>query len=254
MEIFTETRINNRFILLQFRAQFGIVYNFQEMSLSTSKAASQTNANLAKKMCKEIKVTRKAWDDHESKTRGKLYRGRPQRSKVDQTRKPDEALGLRGSQCVVGARIDRCSPTSTAQFFDKKRCYDQQSTVAQHESDSPGDCIVSKSDKILVELDKIFEFRDKDPYVGAVCAQRRSKPPDMEKKIPRQRRTEVKNAYFRKTSKTAGEKALDEGKAANSGKGDVRRKGKPKTQLTEASETNSLESFENDGSKEHARK
>ena len=76
----------------------------------------------------------------------------------------------------------------------------------------------------------------------------------MEKKMPRQRRTEVKNAYFRKTSKTAGEKALDEGKAANSGKGDVRRKGKPKTQLTEESETNSLESFENDGCKEHARK
>ena len=175
-------------------------------------------------MCKEIKVTRKAWDDHESKTRGKLYRGRPQRSKVDQTRNPEEALGLRGSQCVMGARIDRCSPTSTAQLFDRQMCYDQQSTVAKHESDSPGDSIVSKSDEILVELDKIFVFRDKDPYVGAVCAQRRSKPPDMEKKMPRQRRTEVKNAYFRKTSKTAGEKALDEGKAANSGKGNVRRK------------------------------
>ena len=223
------------------------------MSLSTSKAASQTNANLAQKMCKEIKVTRKAWDDHESKTRGKLYRGRPQRSKVDQTRNPEEALGFIGSQCVMGARIDRCSPTSTAQLFDRQMCYDQQSTVAKHESDSPGDSIVSKSDEILVELDKIFVFRDKDPYVGAVCAQRRSKPPDMEKKMPRQRRTEVKNAYFRKTSKTAGEKALDEGKAANSGKGDVRRKGKPKTQLTEDSETNSPESFENDGSKEHER-
>lgn len=224
------------------------------MSLSASKAASQTNANLAKKMCKEIKVTRKAWDDHESKTRGKLYRGRPQRSKVDPTKKREEALGLKGSQCFVGARIDRCSPTSTAQFFDKKRCYDQQSTVAQHQSDSPGDSIVSKSDGILVELDKIFVSRDKDPYVGAVCAQRRSKPPDMEKKMPRQRRTDVKNAYFRKTSKTAGEKALDEGKAANSGKRDLRRKGKPKTQLTEDSETNSLKSFKDDGSKEHARK
>ena len=215
---------NNPFILLQFRAQLGIVYNFQEMSLSTSKAASQTNAKLAKKTCKEIKVTRKAWDEHESKTRGKLYRGRPQRSQVVQTRNPEEALGLRGSQCVVGVRIDRCSPTSTAQLFDRQMCYDQQSTVAQHQSDSPGDSIVSKSDEILVELDKIFVFRDKDPYVGAVCAQRRSKPPDMEKKMPRQRRTEVKNAYFRKTSKTAGEKALDEGKAANSGKGNVRRK------------------------------
>ena len=215
------------------------------MSLSTSKAASQTNANLAQKMCKEIKITRKAWDDHESKTRGKLYRGRPQRSKVDKTRNPEEALGLRGRQCVMGARIDRCSPTSTAQLFDRQMCYDQPSTVAQHQSDSPGDSIVSKSDEILVELDKIFVFRDKDPYVRAVCAQRRSKPPDMEKKTPRQRRTEVKNAYFRKTSKTSGEKALDEGKAANSGKGDVRRKGKPKTQLTEDSETNRLESFEN---------
>ena len=215
------------------------------MSLSTSKAASQTNAKLAKKTCKEIKVTRKAWDEHESKTRGKLYRGRPQRSQVVQTRNPEEALGLRGRQCVVGVRIDRCSPTSTAQLFDRQMCYDQPSTVAQHQSDSPGDSIVSKSDEILVELDKIFVFRDKDPYVGAVCAQRRSKPPDMEKKMPRQRRTAVKNAYFRKTSKTAGEKALDEGKAANSGKGDVRRKGKPKTQLTEDSETNRLESFEN---------
>lgn len=230
------------------------MYNFEEMSLSTSKAASQTNAKLAKKTCKEIKVTRKAWDEHESKTRGKLYRGRPQRSQVVQTRNPEEALGLRDSQCVVGVRIGRCSPTSTAQLFDRQMCYDQPSTVAQHQSDSPGDSIVSKSDEILVELDKIFVFRDKDPYVGAVCAQRRSKPSDMEKKMPRQRRTEVKNAYFRKTSKTAGEKALDEGKAANSGKGDVRRKGKPKTQLTEDSETNSLESFENDGCKEHARK
>lgn len=214
------------------------------MSLSNSKAASQTNANLAVKMCKEVKVTRKVWDDHESKTRGKLFRGRPQRSKIDQTRNPEEALGLRGSQCVMGARIDRCSATSTAQLFDKKRSYDQQSTVAQHGSDSPGDCVVSKSDEILVELDKIFVFRDKDPYVGAVCAQRRLKPPAMEKKMPRQRRTEAKNAYFRKTSKTAGEKSLDEGKAANSGKGDVRKKGKPTTQLTEDSETNSLEPFE----------
>ena len=221
------------------------MYNFQEISLSTSKAASQTNAKLAKKTCKEIKVTRKAWDEHESKTRGKLYRGRPQRSQVVQTRNPEEALGLRGRQCVVGVRIDRCSPTSTAQLFDRQMCYAQQSTVAKHESDSPGDSIVSKSDEILVELDEIFVFRDKDPYVGAVCAQRRSKPPDMEKKMPRQRRTEVKKAYFRKTSKTAGEKALDEGKAANSGKGDVQRKGKPKTQLTEDSETNSPESFEN---------
>lgn len=130
------------------------------MSLSNSKAASQTNANLAVKMCKEVKVTRKVWDDQK-----KLFRGRPQRSKIDQTRNPEEALGLRGSQCVMGARIDRCSATSTAQLFDKKRRYDQQSTVAQHGSDSPGDCIVSKSDEILVELDKIFVFRDKDPYV-----------------------------------------------------------------------------------------
>lgn len=213
------------------------------LSLDYTKTHRQTT-NQAKKICEDIRLTRKTWDQQETKTQeGKIFRGRPQRFKLEEEASTQETLGLKGNRCLLATRNSPGSAHSTAQLAAKQSHGDQQTTVLQHGNSA--DEYIPKSDEILVELHKILVFRDKDPFINAVCAKRRSKPKVNEKKISRERRAEVKNAYFRKTSMTAGERALDEGKAANSSKACAKSRGKigleTSTEIGEESETKSVQ-------------
>lgn len=185
----------------------------------TSKEATQNMQ--AEKLCEHIKLTRKSWDQEQNKAQeGRLYRGRPaQRLQPEQARDKRGVLGLQGNRCHITTRVSPGPETSTARLAKQRQC-DKQTTILQNESGNSNDCVVPRSDEILVELSKILVFRDKDPFINAVCTKRRSRPAkETDKKFTReQRRADVKNAYFRKSLMTAGERALDEGKAANSRK------------------------------------
>lgn len=192
------------------------------MSVNSTEAARKegTESIQAKKLSEHIKLTRKPWGQEQSKVQeGKLHRGRPaQGLKPEQAREKRRVLELQGNRCHITARVSPGPETSTARFAAQRQC-DKQTMVLQHESGSSNGYNVPKADEILVELHKILVFRDKDPFINAVCTKRRSKPKGTDRKLSReQRRADVKNAYFRKSFMTAGERALDEGKAANSSK------------------------------------
>lgn len=192
------------------------------MSVNSTKATSKetTQSIQAEKLCEHIKLTRKTWDQEQNKVHeGKLYRGRPtQRLQPEQARDKRGVLGLQGNRCHIATRVSPGPEASTARLAKQRQC-DKQTTVLQNESGSSNDYVVPKADEILVELHKILVFRDKDPFINAVCTKRRSKPKGTDKKLSREQgRVNVKNGYFRKSSMTAGERALDEGKAANSSK------------------------------------
>lgn len=187
---------------------------------STGTRGKKGAANYQKKeICEHIKLTKKTWDFEQNKCQeGKLYRGRPQRLNTEQAREHRGALRLQGNRCYITETITPSSDISAARRAKQDFC-DKQTTVLRHESGTSNDYTVPKADEILVELHKILVFRDKDPFINAVCSKRRSKPKGTERKFSReQRRVQVKNAYFRKTTMTAGELALDKGKAANSSK------------------------------------
>ena len=216
-----------------------------------------TSTSHVKTICEHIKLERKNWDKQQNKTHeGKIFRGRPQRSTLEEAGYMRETLGLDGNHCPIATRIRPGLTNSTAQLAAKQQNSHQRITVLQ-EGDSPDDYIVPRSDEILVEVKKILVFRDKDPYVNAVCAKRRSKPKVNEKKISRERRAEVKNGYFRKTSMTVGERALNEGKAANSSKKGAKSKGKScsetSTEITGEKETKGVELFNKECSQQPSR-
>ena len=229
-------------------------------SVETSKETKTLTTNPDKKICEHLKITRKTWNQQQSKLQeGKLYRGRPQKSTQEEARNTRGTLGLRGNRCHIATRIRQGASNSTAQLAAKQHntgC--QQTTVLQHEGDSADGYITPRSDEILFELHKILVFRDKDPFINAVCAKRRSKPKVNEKNIYRERKAEVKNGYFRKTTMTVGERALDEGKAANSRKLCANGQGKnssgTSTEIGEESETKDIELLDKDYSQKPTKK
>lgn len=191
------------------------------MSVKSTKATTKeaTVKNQAKKICEHIKLKRKTWDVGQNKAvhEGKLYRGRPAQ-KPEQPRDKRGAIGLQGNRCHIATRITPGPETSTVRLA-KQPQNEKQTTVLRHESGSSNhEYFVPKADEILVEVHKVLVFRHEDPFINAVCNKRRSNPAkESDGEFSRERcRAEVKNAYFRKSSKTAGERALDEGKAANS--------------------------------------
>ena len=194
-----------------------------ETSVERVKARKKvtTEANHDEKICENIIITRKTWNQQHTRTQeGKLCRGRPQLSQQKETKDTARvALKLAGDRCDIAKTIRPDAVNSAAQLTSQQHHNAQHITVLKHERDSTGSYIVPRSDEILFELHKILVFREEDPFINAVCAKRRSKPKVDEKKNSRQRRADKKNGYFnRKTTMTVGERALNEGRAANSSK------------------------------------
>ena len=184
---------------------------------STQATTKQAMAkNQAKMMC--IMLTRKTWDARQRKAvqEGKLYRGRPAQ-KPEQPRDKQGAFRLQGNRCHIATRITPGPETSTVRLT-KQRQGGKQATILRHESGSSNEYFVPKADEILGEVHKVLVFRHENPFINAVCNKRCSKPAkESDGRFSREFcRADVKNAYFRKSLKTAGERALDEGKAANS--------------------------------------
>lgn len=177
----------------------------------------ETGAIQAKNLCEHIKITRKSMNQEHNKVQeGKLCRGRPART--EQASDKRGVLALQGNRCQISTRVSPAPETSTVRFVKQHQC-DKQTTALKKGTGRSNDRIVPKADEILVELHKILVFRDQDPFINVVCTKRRSRPKGVDRKFSReQRRADVKNAYFRKSSRTVGERALDEGKAANSSK------------------------------------
>lgn len=173
-----------------------------------------------KNICEHIKLTKRTWNDEREKRReGKLRRGRPQKLNTEQAKDHGETLELQGNRYYDATTIVQSLDISVARQAKQGDHSHKQSTVFKSANNRTNNYIVPKADEILVDLHKILVFRDRDPFINAVCTKRRSKPKGTEKKFSReQRRVLVKNAYFRKTSRTVGELALDKGKAANSSK------------------------------------
>lgn len=173
-----------------------------------------------KNICDHIKLTKRTWnDEREKRQEGKLHRGRPQKLNTEQAQDHRETLELQGNRYYDATTIVQSLDISVARQAKQGGHNHKQSTVFKSTDKGTNNYIVPKADEILVDLHKILVFRDRDPFINAVCTKRRSKPKGTEKKFSReQRRVLVKNAYFRKTSMTVGELALDKGKAANSSK------------------------------------
>ncbi|KAJ7340222.1 hypothetical protein OS493_002954 [Desmophyllum pertusum] len=241
------------------------------MAMSVKASSKETTVNSqAKKLCDHIKLTRKTWNSDQNKAQeGKLYRGRPQIFKPEQARDMQGSFGLQGNRCHIATRITPGLETSTARLAKQRGHNDKQTIILQQERGihSNAGYAVPKADEILVELHKILVLGDKDPFINAVCTKRRSKPKGIDRKMSREhRRADVKNAYFRKTTRTAGERALDEGKAAISSKqGCAKSKGNNSSETstemdnescTEAErlETTSLELANKECSQESAKK
>lgn len=230
-------------------------------SVGTSKATKTLTTNPDKTICEHLKITRKTWNQQQSKSQeDKLCRGRPRKSKQEEARNTRGTLGLRGNRCHIATRTRQDASNSTAQLAAKQHNTGyQQTTVFQHEGDSADGYITPRSDEILFELHKILVFRDKDPFINAVCAKRRSKPKVNEKKnIYRERKAEVKNGYFRKTAMTVGERAIDEGKAANSRtlcvNGQAKNSSGMSTEIGKESETKDIELLDKDYSQKPTKK
>ena len=187
------------------------------MNSTETTSKEETGSIQAKKLCEHIKLTRKSVNKEQNKAQeGKLCRGRPART--EQASDKQGVLALQGNRCQISTRVSPAPETSTVRFAKQHQC-DKHTTALKKGTDSSNDHIVPKADEILVELHKILVFRDQDPFINAVCTKRRLRPKGVDRKFSReQRRTDVKNPYFRKSSRTVGERALDEGKAANSSK------------------------------------
>ena len=171
-----------------------------------------------KNICDHIKLTKRTWnDEREKRQEGKLRRGRPQKLNTEQAKDHRETLELQGNRYYDATTIVQSLDISVARQAKQGDHSHKQSTVFKSANNRTNNYIVPKADEILVDLHKILVFRDRDPFINAVCTKRRSKPKGTEKKFSRELLL-VKNAYFRKTSMTVGELALDKGKAANSSK------------------------------------
>ena len=194
------------------------------MAMSVDSTQATTKQPRAKHQPKinyeHIQLTRKNWDTRENKAtpEGKLYRGRPAQN-PEQARDKPGAFRLQVNRCHIATKIMPASETSTVRPT-KHRQGGKQTTVRREESDNSNEHIVPKADEILVEVDKVLVFRHEDPFINAVCNKRCSKPAkESDGRFSREFcRVDVKKAYFRRSLKTAGERALDEGKAANSSK------------------------------------
>lgn len=190
------------------------------MSVDSTQATTKqaTAKHQAKMICEHIKLTRKNWDARQNKAvqEGKLYRGRPAQ-KPEQPSDKKGAFRLQGNRCHIATRITPGPETSKVRLA-KQRQGGKQTAVLRNESGSSNECFVPKADEILVEVHKVLVFRHEDPFIYAVCNKRCSKSAkESDGRFSREFcRADVKNAYFRKSLKTAGERALDEGKAANS--------------------------------------
>ena len=190
------------------------------MSVDSPQATTkqETVNHQPKVIYEHIQLTRKNWDAKQNKVvpEGKLYRGRPSQT-PEQARDKPGAFRLQVNRCHIATRITPGSETSTVRLA-KQRPGGKQTTALRDESSSSNEYFVPKADEILVEVHKVLLFRHEDPFINAVCNKRFSKlAKESDGRISRDVcRAYVKNAYFRKSSKTAGERALDEGKAANS--------------------------------------
>ena len=189
------------------------------MSVDSTQATTKqaTAKHEAKMICKHIKLTGKNWDPRQNKAvpEGRLYRGRAAQ-KPGQPRDEQEAFRLQGNSCHIATRITPGPETSTVPLA-KQRQGSKQTTALRNESDSSNEYFVPKADEILVEVHKVLVFRHEDPFINAVCNKRCSKSAkERAGRFSREICRDVKNAYFRKSFKTAGERALDEDKAANS--------------------------------------
>lgn len=189
------------------------------MSVNSTRATTkQATVKYQPKMIYEhIQLTRKNWDAIETKAvpEGKLYRGRPAQT-PEQARDKPGAFRLQVNRCHIATRITPRTETSTVRLA-KQGQGDKRPTVLRDESGSSNKYFVPKADEILVEVHKVLVFRHENPFINAVCNKRCSKPAkESDGRISREVcRADVKNAYFRKSLKTAGERALEEGKAAN---------------------------------------
>ena len=190
------------------------------MSVDSTQATTKqpTTKHKPKMIYEHIQFTTKNWDASENKAtpEGKLYRGRPAQ-KTEQAKDKPRAFRLQVNRCHIATRITPGSETSTVRPA-KQRQGGKQTTVRREESDSSNEHIVPKADEILVEVDEVLVFRHEDPLINAVCNKRCSKPTkESDGRFSREFcRADVKKAYFRRSLKTTGERALDEGKAANS--------------------------------------
>ena len=187
----------------------------EDSTQATTKQAKRKHE--AKMICEHIKVTGKNWHATQNKAVqvGKLFRGRVAQKPV-QPRDQQGAFRLQGNRCHIATR-NRPGPETSKVRLVKQRQGGKQTTVLRNESGSANEYFVPKADEILVEVHKVLVFRHEDPFINAVCNKRCSKSAkESEGRFSREFcRADVKNAYFRKSFKTAGERALDEGKAAN---------------------------------------
>lgn len=189
------------------------------MSMDSTQATTKqaTAKHHAKMLSEHIKLTGKNWNPRQNKAvpEGKLYRGRAAQ-KPGQPRDKQGAFRLQGNSCHIATRITPGPEPSTVPLA-KQRQGGKQTKVLRDESDSSDEYFVPKADEILVEVHKVSVFRHEDPLINAVCNKRCSKSEkERDGRFSREFCRDVKNAYFRKSLKTAGERALDEGKAANS--------------------------------------
>lgn len=191
------------------------------MSVDSTRATTkQATAKHQSKMISDrhIQLMRKNWGARQNKAvpEGKLYRGRPAQT-PEHTRDKPGAFKLQVNRCHIATRITSGPETSTVRLA-KQRQGGKQTTALRDESSSSNKYFVPKADEILVEVHKVLVFRHENPFINAVCNKRCSKPAkESDGRFSREVcRADVKNAYFRKSLKTAGERALDEGKAANS--------------------------------------
>ena len=213
--------------------------------------------------CEHFKLTRKNWDATQNKAlhQGKLHRGRPAQ-KPEHPRDKQGVFRLQGNRCQIAKKITP-GPETSAVRLAKQRQGGKQTTVLRQENGSSNEYFVPKADEILVEVHKVLVFRHEDPFINAVCNKRCSKSAkESDGRFYRELcRADVKNAYFRKSLKTAGERALDEGKAANSSRQEYAKGAENKNEMNpetdndiptgaEREETKSVELFNKGNSSE----
>lgn len=130
-----------------------------------------------KNICDHIKLTKRTWnDEREKRQEGKLRRGRPQKLNTEQAKDHRETLELQGNRYYDATTIVQSLDISVARQAKQGDHSHKQSTVFKSANNRTNNYIVPKADEILVDLHKILVFRDRDPFINAVCTKRRSKP------------------------------------------------------------------------------
>ena len=238
--------------------------NSMNTSVNSTQATTKekTAKHQAKMICEHIKLTTNNWHAGRNKAvpEGKLCRGRPGQ-RPEHPRDKQGTFRLQGNRCHIVTRITPGPETSTVRLV-KQRQGGKQTTVLRHESGNSNGHFVPKADEILVEVHKVLVFRHEHPFINAVCNKRCSNSAkESDGRFSREFcRADVKNAYLRRSLKTAGERALDEGKAAiSSRKGYAKGAGNknkasllPNNDIPESSEreeTKSVELFNNEDSR-----